>query len=336
MVEQKFPFSNKREMGVRSFLKACACNSRTSAGAPASTDNTLYVILPYFNYCGFKRRRALFLEFIERIRNTPGIRIIVSETFDDPVNALPNKIPGVYAHHVFKTKHRIWLKENLINLATDYLPGTWKYMAWVDADLTFVNGNWAADTVAALRRYDFVQMFQSAINMGANGETIKVDQSFGYMYLMSGRPYTKTYKYGFWHPGYAWACTRRAFETTAGLIDFGICGSGDHHMALALIGKVNQSHPGGIHEGYARLLQRWQKRAEKLTLGYVNGTILHHYHGTLANRRYRERWDILTKGAYDPITDIGFNNQRLIQFTYRGERLADDISDYFGERQEDS
>jgi len=67
-----------------------------------------------------------------------------------------------------------------------------------------------------------------------------------------------------------------------GLIDWGILGSGDHHMALALIGKVESSHPGNIHHQYATLLHAFQDRVRNLSLGYVPGVIQHHWHGSIA------------------------------------------------------
>jgi hypothetical protein len=34
----------------------------------------LYVVLPYFNYCGFKRRQELFIKFVHEIQNVKGVR----------------------------------------------------------------------------------------------------------------------------------------------------------------------------------------------------------------------------------------------------------------------
>lgn len=297
--------------------------------------NILYVILPYFNYCRYKRRLELFLEFIERIRGTPGIRIVVSE-LGDPDFQLPDKIPGVYMHVRNVTKHAIWLKENIINLAVARLPSDWRYMAWIDADLTFINPDWPTDTIRALSgRYDIIQLFDKAHNLGPDEEVIKIDRGFGYMHIKSGRPFTKKYTYGFWHPGYAWACHRVAYDTMAGLIDWGILGSGDHHMALGLIGLVHLSHPGGIHVGYSEALKQYERRVANLRLGYIPGTILHHFHGSLKDRRYQERWEILTQGKYNPMSDIGFDQRGVIQLTEKGERLAPAISAYFYGRNED-
>lgn len=301
------------------------------------SEGYLYVILPYFNYCSFQRRKQLFVEFVERIRHEPKVRIVVSEAVKKGGRfQLPATMEGVYLHLRSEVDNYMWIKENLINFAVHMLPSAWQYMAWVDADITFLNTNWVQDTIDELKRNDVIQMFHTCVNLGPDGEAIKLDNSFMYMHLCSGKPYHPLAKYGFFHPGYAWAMNRRAYFVLGGLVDFGILGSGDRHMALALIGMVHHSHPGNIHENYKNKLLDYQKRAYGMKLGYVKGTILHHWHGRLADRRYRERWDIIVKGKFDPCTDIVKGYDGLWKFTDSGKRLEAQIQDYFVGRQEDN
>lgn len=296
----------------------------------------LYVILPYFNYCKYKSRTKLFLEFIRRIQHNHSIRIIVVEgTPKGTAFDLPIFNDDIFLHIKVELADRVWIKENLINLAIKNLPKEWYYVAWIDADLTFLNEHWVDETIKQLKTVDIVQLFEIAMNLGPNGETLKIDKGFVYQYLKSGKEYTKTYKYGFWHPGYAWACNRLAYEKMGKLIDFGILGSGDHHMALAWIGKVECSHPGNIHLDYMLALKSYQDRCKELKLGYVPGSILHHYHGSIADRRYQERWQILTKNNYSPFKDIAYKENGLMYLTESGKRLQEPIDDYFKGRRED-
>lgn len=287
----------------------------------------IYVILPYFNFCGFKRREKLFLEFVERMKEYPVSMVVVS------AGGLPACLP-VYKHIEVEYKDQIWVKENLINMAIRRLPKNWKYVAWIDADISFVNENWVEDTIRELQNNDVVQLFRSAIHLGPEQEVLKTDKSFGFMYK-SGSVYSKTDKYGFWHPGFAWACTKKAYQKMGGLLDWAILGSGDRHMALALIGRVEYSAPGNIEDTYKQLLRKFEKSCRHLKLSYVSGTILHHWHGSLENRRYRERWEILTSNNYDPVTDVDYTKQGAIILTQRGIRLKKDIEYYFQERRED-
>jgi hypothetical protein len=279
------------------------------------------------------------------MKKTPGVRVIVAEgkldsddEWDLPL--LNDKAGGAFRHFRFSYPHAVWLKENLINVATRNLPETWKYMAWIDADLTFLNDQWVQHTIARLQTtYDVVYLWETCVNLGPNGEVpidAKPDRSFGYMSITSKYPYHQRAKYGFWHPGYAVACNRAAYEQMGGLFDSGILGSGDRHMALALIGKVEWSAPGTIHPGYLVRLKELQSRCSGLRLGYVPGTIVHHWHGDKANRRYVERWDILTKGAYDPLMDLCRTDKGLIRLTdAAAQRLGPHILEYFHGRKED-
>lgn len=297
----------------------------------------LYVVLPYFNYCKYKSRTKLFLDFIKRIYHYRMIRIIIVEATPKGVPFdLPTFSDNIYLHIKVELTDRVWVKENLINLAINNLPKEWYYVAWIDADLTFLNEHWVDETIKELKTNDIVQLFDTAANLGPRAETLKIDKGFVYQYLKSGKEYTKTYKYGFWHPGYAWACNRLAYEKMGKLVDFGILGSGDHHMALAWIGKVECSHPGNIHLDYMMALKEFQDRCKDLKLSYVTGTILHHYHGSIADRRYQERWQILTKNEYSPYKDISYKENGLLYLTETGKRLQEPIDDYFKGRREDT
>ena len=292
----------------------------------------LYVILPYFNFVGFKRRRDLFIQFVERYAKTPGLRLVVSEALGPaPLPRLP-----VFKHVTFQSDSHVWIKENLINLAVKSFPSDWKYVAWIDADLEFLNQNWVRDTIKELQDADVVQMWRTAVNLGPHGESLKIDKSFAYMFVGSGTAWTASDKYGFWHPGYAWACTRAAFKKMGGLPDWAILGSGDRHMAMSLAGLGQHSCPGTIHENYKMMLKLYERGLKNFKVSWVDGTIVHFWHGSFADRRYRERWDILIKNAFDPFEDIGYTDEGLVQLTGRGKRFEKFLDDYFIGRKEDS
>ena len=291
---------------------------------------TLYVVLPYFNYCGFNKRRTLFIEFVRRIKCTLDIRIIIVECG----RSLPWFLP-VWKHYRVPETDPVWIKENLINFGVSKLPSDWKFMAWIDADLTVLNRAWVQETIQELGTSDVVQMFQTAVNLGPSGEAQKIDKGFAHMYL-SGSPYSKTDKYGHWHPGYAWAVSRKAWDQFGKLLEWAILGSGDRHFAMALIGKVQESCPGNIHQNYKALLEAFQTNCKGLKLGCISGTILHHWHGDLKNRQYRERWLILSKNEYDPLVDVCIDRQGIIHLTAAGKRFEEPLAKYFLDRKEDS
>lgn len=291
-------------------------------------ETPLYVILPYFNFCGVSSRHRLFVECVQRLK---GVHVVIVEALSSrPLPCFRN----VFKHIKVRSSGALWIKESLVNIGIRSLPNTWSCVAWIDADITFTNPHWVKDTLRELETHDVVQMFERATYLGPVGEKTKTDRGFGYMYRTSEHPYHKTDRYGFWHPGFAWACTRSAWTRMGGLLDWAPLGSADRHMALALIEKVDWSAPGNIHPNYKMLLQFFQKKCTGLSLGYVRGDILHHWHGSLENRKYRERWDILTRHKFDPLSDVEYRDDVLC-LTSRGARLQKEIEQYFIDRRED-
>jgi len=148
----------------------------------------------------------------------------------------------------------------------------------------------------------------------------------------------KTSPATYWHPGYAWAATREAINTFGGLLDIGIVGAGDHHMACCLIGEGERSLPKGLHVNYKKNVMAWQEKALRLfrNIGYVSGTIYHYWHGKKRNRKYKERWDILIDNQFNPLTDIHKDWQGVWSLYPGHEKLRDEIRVYFQSRNEDS
>ncbi len=231
----------------------------------------------------------------------------------------------------------VWTKENLLNLGIAQLPDDAKYIAWIDADIVFRNPDWAAETVHALQLHDVVQPWPDCYDLGPRGEHVQVHRGFCRQWY-DGRPVGESYGV-FAHPGYAWAATRQALEWLGGLIETAALGAGDHHMALALTGKVELSIPGNLSAGYRRPLLAWQQRATQHiagNLGAVAGTIEHQWHGQKAKRRYIERWDVLARFGFDPDTDLRRNTHGVLELAGNKPELRRAMDAYFRQRDEDS
>lgn len=222
----------------------------------------------------------------------------------------------------------------MINLGTQLLPSTWKAMAWVDADVEFEQPNWASDALKVLNGHrDVVQLFSHAVDMDKDLNAMNIFPSFGFQYC-------KNSSYGvgmnMWHPGYAWACTRRAYDRMGGLYEDSILGSGDHNMSFAFLGQSEKSINCNVSQGYKDSLALFQQRAANLRLGYVPGVIRHYFHGQKKNRKYNERWQILLDNQYDPFAHITKNKDGLLVPTPDcPPQLLTSILEYFLERNED-
>jgi hypothetical protein len=248
-------------------------------------------------------------------------------------------------HIPVRAKTRVWNKENLLNLGVQRTPGA-KYIAWIDADIIFRREDWALATLQALQHYDVVQPWSDSYDLGPNGEHMSVHRSFCHQFFHRQPmvPTTRPYWQGdggphtYPHSGYAWAMTRQAFDWVAGLFELGGMGSGDHHMALSLIGQADASIPAGVSDSYRREVKRWEDRALRhinRNIGYVSGTIEHLFHGRKSDRGYQSRWDMFVKNGFEPLEDLKRNSHGVLEFTSNKPELRHDFDLYLQSRNED-
>lgn len=335
----------------------------------------LYVIATINNYAEYHSRYKLFHMFQERMLKEPLVEFYVVEVALGQRQFMVTQ-PNNPKHLQLRTDDELWHKENSINLMVQRLPPSWKYLATIDADITFLNPGWVEDTINALQHFEVVQMFQTAVHKGPEGEVVNTVKSFMWQWHLSGSVYPASKKeelknipqkrkknglhrdcgYGYaygdknfytpggsgelWHPGFAWAYTRRAFNVMGGLIDFSILGSGDYQMAMCFIGEGLRTLPKGVHKNYVKMIKSFQKRVLehiRMDVGYVVGTIAHDWHGSIKSRRYNSRWDILKEGNYDPAIDIKRDWQGLLVLNADHKpAFRDGLRRYFQSRNEDS
>lgn len=304
----------------------------------------LHVVAVYFNPMRWQSRKALEMAFEQHMLDS-GVSLTTVECaygerpFELPVTAGINRVQ-------VRAKTLAWNKENLMNIGISRIPQA-KYICCADADITFRSANWAAETVHALQHFEVVQPWVTAYDLGPKDEHVQTHKSFCHQFVI-GQPVIpcgpKMWKfnggpYEYPHSGYCWAYTRQALEWLGGLIEFAAMGAGDHHMALALVGAVERSVPGGTNAQYLKLLQQWQRRAMlhiNRKIGFVDGTIEHSWHGRKPDRKYIERWDIFVEQKFDPDTDIKKNTFGVIELSGNKPELSRELFLYYRNRNEDA
>jgi hypothetical protein len=297
-----------------------------------------HVITMISNPMRFDSRYVLYQQFKDHMEQTGVVHFHTIEIQQGDREFQVTSATNPYDIQL-RTKDAMWIKENAINIAIQRLTPEWKdwkYVAWIDADIHFVNPNWVQECIEELQVNHFLQLFQSAIDLGPNGESLKMHNSFMYCYW-NNLPASK--KYQDWHPGFAWAATREALNSVGNLIEGAIVGSADRHMAAALIGKGLETVPATMTDDYKDMVASWEKRAVediRFRVGYMKGTILHDWHGKKKDRGYADRWQILVKHNYSPYKHVFKDTQGLLQFDKDALFLAKDIKKYFMSRNEDS
>jgi hypothetical protein len=244
-------------------------------------------------------------------------------------------------HHVhLRTEHELWHKENMINIGVSRsCRHDWKYVAWVDADVSFARPDWVYETLHQLQHHPVVQMFSEAYDLGPNYEIIEKHMGFGYAYIHNkpkGLQRTRSVhvlasRLRLGHDAGAW-------DHVGGVLD-GTFGAADHHMACchdrdvdaSIHGLAPRSTRSGSISG-----RSGPSSHLRYDLGYVEGTLLHYWHGKKKNRGYKERWQILIDNDYDPFVDLKKDWQGLYQLAADKPRLRNDMRAYFRARHEDS
>jgi hypothetical protein len=300
-------------------------------------EDKLNVIIVLSNPCGFKKRVKLANDFILRMKFEKYVELYIVELAYDcnPVYYITEE--NNKNHLQLRTKTPLWHKENMINLGVQYLlPQDWKAFAWIDADIEFENESWALDTLKILNgEKNIVQLFSHAIDMAADRTALSIVSSAGYKYDKKDTyiPYKGA---NYWHPGYAWACTKEAYKNMNGLWQYNILGGGDHVMCINAIHFNLDIYISCFSDDYKEKIDFFQKTSKYLNFGYVPGIIRHNYHGSKENRKYIERIDVLIKYNYSPNLHVTFDSTGiLIPTNNMCNDFKNDIYTYFVQRNED-
>ena len=306
----------------------------------------LYVVAVISNPERYDSRYRLYRDFEARMLANPHVRLI---TLEHAFGIRPHAITDSANEHHLQLRggdgQEVWLKEALINAGFRHLTKldpAWQYAAWIDADVEFARPQWATEIIHELQHSKVIQPWSHAVDLGPNHETIGNYHSMLFCHRMDipnvvkGEPA----EYGqYWHSGYAWAIRRDAWDALGGLIDWCIMGSADHHMAWAFLGQINKTMPGNVSLSYSTLAQQFQERANRAIngqVGYVRGTILHHWHGRKRERFYQERWATLLENRFDPLLDLQYDHQGLPHLVGNKPKLRDGLRQYLRSRNEDS
>lgn len=169
-------------------------------------DSKLHVVTCISNPVRYASRYALYQRFAKEMAAAGVNLLTVEAAFGDRPHATPglatkkavyspqgivgiggsgitgmgsSGAPQPYGQHLLlQTDDELWHKENMLNLGISRLPDNWEYVAWVDADITFLRPDWVGETVEALQHYPVVQMFETAADTGPTGAIMNTYTGF--------------------------------------------------------------------------------------------------------------------------------------------------------------
>lgn len=341
---------------------------------PDRVDEPLYVITAVFNTPRFRTLWKHYNEFAHYVLQSGAYLITIEYALGQREYAVTQKVAGYEDKHTIvnvRGNSELWLKERLGNIALQHVPEEAKYIALIDNDIRFMRSDWVGETIQQLQHFKVIQMFEVAQDLDSNSFPYQFNTGFVKDWREYGdikmqfsqnksipnikvptskslknvqNPYCDECQDGElrvnrFHPGFAWAYRRDTLDNLGGLIDIGILGSGDSHMATALVGKSLESVHPKANKNYKDILLQWEERALRhvnYNIGFMQGAITHAFHGSKKYRKYGSRWNVLIEYDYNPVTDIRSNLQGVYELNDNKPAMTAAFQQYFAERNADN
>lgn len=304
----------------------------------------LWAITSYFNPAGYRTKKHNY-DLFRRHLGVPllAVELAYEQRFE---------LSAGDADCLIKINgdHVLWQKERLLNIGLSHLPEQCTAVAWIDADVVFENPNWPAQTLEALETHCFVQPFDEMLELECHQTLAEHNRlstqrrSFASAYARGEVPADylascgKGAKYHL-APGRAWA-GRRSILQQIGFYDAMILGSGDRAMVNAMLGEVESyiaSH--WLTPTHAAHYRNWAAGFYQLAqskIGHIPGRLTHLWHGSLKDRNYHGRQEILIENEFDPAQDIECGTQQPWRWKNSSKpRLHHAVAEYFRDRRED-
>jgi hypothetical protein len=305
----------------------------------------LWTISPYFNPAGYASRLRNFRIFRANLASP----LAVVEWSADGNFELSQDDADIVLQ--IAGGDVMWQKERLLNLALRSLPGDCDKVAWVDCDVIFAAANWAEQAEKALERYSLVQPFRRRCNLSSGAEATAASSgpfdssntSVGYKIAL-GQADANDFRRNNAPPsqnstnGLAWAARRDVLEAH-GLYDACILGSGDRVLLIAAVGQFHYAaQVNGMHPRQFEHYMAWAEpfhRAMGGRVGYVDGSLLHLWHGDPKDRKYRERHEGFHRFEFDPFNDIALAPSGCWRWNGNKQEMHEYVRRYFEDRKED-
>lgn len=300
-------------------------------------------ITVFFNPAGFKSLLNNYFVFAEQLKRQNVKLITIECAFDGGEYYIPE---GENVHRL-KSNSVMWQKERLINYGVSKLPPECKYYAWIDCDVIFHDENWMNLAVEKLQTADVIQLFKKVYYMPQgmakyDGTKVPFMQSVAWQYRIHKNwlARRKNGDLSFSVPGFAWACRRELFNNINGqdgIYDKNIIGSGDTFLVDCFLNSWDiHGFSSKFNDNMKQDLMNWCSgiQAKQPILDYIPVDISHLWHGSLKNRKYMDRHDVILKYNYNPQEDIKLEND-VYEWNSDKPEMHNDIRQYFFDRKED-
>lgn len=310
--------------------------------------NDTWIVTAYFNPCGYATKKRNFDLFAARLQSIDAPLRVIEMALDGGAFELDDE------HDAIRVRGDgvMWQKERLLNLAIASLPVECRKVVWLDCDLLFEDDEWLDRTSDALDHFVVVQPFSACVRLPRGHFALDVEvrgwgveegqlcESFAAVCARDRSLAHRVLSAEHGHTGFAWAARRELLDACP-LYDACLTGSGDHLMAHVFAGALDAiCIPAMIGAGhaYADHFARWAADVDRIVggrLGYVDGCVLHLWHGNRADRRYRQRNQEFKAFGFDPDRHIRSGDNGLWEWADAPAAMRAWASEMFASRHED-
>lgn len=313
---------------------------------PTNLNGEICVVTSYFNPLKHKNKLDNFHLFKNGLDKVGAKLAVIECTFSDTTPDLDESCCDHY--HKISGGDVMWQKERLLNIMVRRLPATIDKIIFCDADILFTSPTWLKRAAEQLSRYRVIQPYSYFIRLpkgqvqgDQHTSQIGTSENEKYFSFALGFNTFKSEPLDFRYAGasgFAWGLRRSVLEACP-LFDKMIVGGGDLALADGCVSGVGR--PKWKDQASLALVRSFENWRAKMfavvegSVGVVDETIFHLWHGDIKNRAYSERMNILKEAEFDPEADIKCEENSPWYWSTSKQRLHDEIGSYFHSRKED-
>lgn len=263
----------------------------------------------YYNPKNDLIRKENFLKFLDQFEGYEENFLIGMVDYDDDELLILER----FENRIFTIKgdknNPIWYKEILLNKMVDSIDTD--YIIWMDCDLIYENLVWLENIDSVVRGNDFVQLYETINYLGLNGEIMESHKSI----LSSGRDDIDILLGEGYKPGGSWIGKTSILKENR-FFEKMYVGGGDTIFLYGLFGIRDGYTLGLVKKNNERIWKDavdWIDSLGSYSIGYLNISIDHLYHGELKDRNYNSRYKLLKNFDIEEIDS--FSDKRIVIYT---------------------
>lgn len=299
----------------------------------------LWVITTFYNPLNLKSKQKNYNFFKSRLRKQ-GVNLLTVEcAFNKQDFCLKKEVDADILIQV-RSSSVMWQKERLLNVALKYLPKNCDKIAWLDADIIFLDDNWASKASYFLQNHEIVKPFSQAIRLSKLESKLVLNNKIDNIKLSSDKLvnyYSIFDKDKTRYLAVLGTCARREVFDNCGFYDKMILYGADKVLASSFLKKdyINNNLPPVLLEDIKKWQRNFSLKHPRINIHYLNGTVYHLFHGALKYKKYNEMNKPLHQYNFNPQRDLKINKEGCFEWGSDKTDFHNYLIQYFHNRNED-